>query len=299
LDSNNLKTAYDIYRKKHGILTPTDIQALRHKYGLSQRGFSTLLGWGEITIHRYENGSLPDEAHSRLLQFLDDPENMWKLYAERGDCLPIQARTMLRKRLAQFRLQEASGKIMNLLELKTNQLPPNLENGNRPFSIETTKKMMCYFTSGEKGIFRMKLNKLLFYADFTHFRLHSVSISGSRYVHLPVGPIPEHFQWILSSAMDDGLLESQEAQLPNGHTTEILVAPQEVELGHFCPSELAVLEGILDYFSDTESIEISELSHQEKGYSETKNGEIISYDYANRLKVRIPVRRYKVRASRA
>src|ERR1700684_607030 len=62
LDGGNLRKAYDIYRAAHGIITAEEIGLLREKYGLSQRGLGNLLGWGEVTIHRYENGSLPDES---------------------------------------------------------------------------------------------------------------------------------------------------------------------------------------------------------------------------------------------
>ena len=60
LDSAALFSAYDEYRKRHGLLFPSDIKQLREKYALSQRGLSRLLNWGEITIQRYESGTIQD-----------------------------------------------------------------------------------------------------------------------------------------------------------------------------------------------------------------------------------------------
>src|SRR4051794_38976260 len=63
LDSKNIQDAYGLYRRNHHIITPDEIRSMRESYGLSQRSLGALLGWGEITIHRYENGNLPDDAH--------------------------------------------------------------------------------------------------------------------------------------------------------------------------------------------------------------------------------------------
>lgn len=290
LDSANLEAAYDAYRRKHGILAPSEICNLREKYGLSQRSLSALLGWGEVTIHRYENGSLPDEAHSRLLQLLGDPENMWRLYEKMGDRLPAQYRLRLREKLDEFRAREAPTKVLSLLDIMSRRVSPGLENGNRPFSMEAMRGMIGFFATGRKGVFKTKLNKLLWYADFTHFRLHSVSISGATYVHLPFGPVPDQFQWHLSSAIEVGLIESREVKFPSGHTGELLVAIEEVDMSVFDSVETDVLVATREYFKDLGSLELSNLSHKERGYKETPQGEVISYEYADRMKVRMPIR---------
>ena len=44
--------------------------------------------------------------------------------------------------------------------------------------------------------------------------------------------------------------------------------------------EIAVLKEVHEKFFTFGSVDISNYSHQEKGYKETKNGEIISYSYA-------------------
>ena len=78
LDSNTLTKAYKVYRKKHKLLSPNEIKAIREQYELSQREFSKVLSWGDKTIYRYENGSLQDKAHNSILVLLKDPENMLK-----------------------------------------------------------------------------------------------------------------------------------------------------------------------------------------------------------------------------
>jgi hypothetical protein len=156
--------------------------------------------------------------------------------------------------------------------------------------MEAMRAMIGFFASGKNGVYKTKLNKLLWYADFTHFRLHSVSISGATYVRLPFGPVPDQFQWRLSSAIEDGLLDSREVKFPNGHTGEILVATEEIDMSLFDSSETDVLLATQEYFKDMGSLEISNLSHKEKGYKETPEGEVISYEYADRMKVKMPIR---------
>lgn len=40
-----------------------EIKEIRDSFGLSQKDFAILLGFGEKTITRYENGSIQDESH--------------------------------------------------------------------------------------------------------------------------------------------------------------------------------------------------------------------------------------------
>ena len=73
-DSRNLEKAYTHYREIHNLLSPDEIRTIREKYGLSQRAVSRLLGWGEITIHRYENGAIQDNVHDSTLRLIENPQ---------------------------------------------------------------------------------------------------------------------------------------------------------------------------------------------------------------------------------
>src|SRR6056297_3399470 len=79
LDKENQRKVFDIYRETHNLLSLEDIKDIRDKYGLNQREMSHLLGWGEITYHRYENGAAPDSAHNNQLLLMKDPNNVKKL----------------------------------------------------------------------------------------------------------------------------------------------------------------------------------------------------------------------------
>ena len=87
LDENNLKEAYRIYRLKHGLLQPEVIKRIREKYGLSQTSFGKLLGLGEKTIVRYENGSIQDSALNNLIELAGYPFVFALLVAKNKACL--------------------------------------------------------------------------------------------------------------------------------------------------------------------------------------------------------------------
>ena len=107
-EEENFKTAYYIYRQRHNLLTPEQIRAIREKYGLSQRNFSRLLGWGDITVHRYESGALQDTAYNVMLVLIDDPLNALKVFMlNRSNLAPGVAEKL--KRRIQELIKKGSG----------------------------------------------------------------------------------------------------------------------------------------------------------------------------------------------
>lgn len=76
----NDKEFFSKYRQECGLLQPEEIKATREKYGLSQANFAKLLGMGEKTITRYENGSVQDEAHDNLIRAAKDENYVRSLY---------------------------------------------------------------------------------------------------------------------------------------------------------------------------------------------------------------------------
>ncbi len=67
---------YDLYKSQEGLLTTTDIKNIRNKYQMNQKEFSKVLGLGEITIHRFENGSIQTGAVDSIIRLSKDPDIM-------------------------------------------------------------------------------------------------------------------------------------------------------------------------------------------------------------------------------
>lgn len=82
LDGENLRKAYEEYKKKKSLLSSDDIKKIRSKYDLSQSSFAKLLGFGEKTITRYENGAIQEKVQDNLIRLMSDVmtfEKLWRL----------------------------------------------------------------------------------------------------------------------------------------------------------------------------------------------------------------------------
>lgn len=79
-ENQNLTLAYNAYRRQLGLMLPDEIRKIREKYGISQVTFAKILGLGEKTIARYENGSIQDEAQNNLILLARNPDNFMELF---------------------------------------------------------------------------------------------------------------------------------------------------------------------------------------------------------------------------
>ena len=73
----NLLAAKDEYRRKHHLLTSKEIENIRNKYNISQADLSLILGWGEVTITRYETKEIQNENYDKILRQIEaDPNKL-------------------------------------------------------------------------------------------------------------------------------------------------------------------------------------------------------------------------------
>jgi putative zinc finger/helix-turn-helix YgiT family protein len=67
---DNLENSFEAYKKQTGLLAGQEIRSFREQYHLTAVELSTLLGAGEKTITRYENGAIQDPVYDKLLRNL-------------------------------------------------------------------------------------------------------------------------------------------------------------------------------------------------------------------------------------
>lgn len=281
-DDNNLNAAYAVYRKKHNLLFPSDITLIRQKYNLSQRALGKLLDWGEITVNRYENGALPDPAHNEVLSFIKEPFNMKQLFEKNGSFLPASTREKLQLALDQLIDEEITPKFFSSLEefISLKKRDVDEYSGFSTFDLYKMLAMVQYIVKESGGTFKTKLNKLLWYADFCHFKNFSRSISGSHYVHLQYGPVPDNYDWIYTTAIAEGLLSEEEVCFPNGDIGYKFVSLQTPTESFFTSEEIETMKFIVQYFANVGAKDIKDRSHKERAYTETNYQETISYKFA-------------------
>lgn len=164
----------------------------------------------------------------------------------------------------------------------------NLFNGFRQYSPEKLSAMVAYFAEKGKKIYKTKLNKLLFYADFVNFYMNGKSISGANYVHVKFGPVPEQYEDILKKLTSERELKITPIKTQKGTANHIQPGkkarnPEDL----LSPEETATLDWVLAGYGQMTSEEIMETSHNEKAYRNTRAGEKIAYGYAQFLE-RLP-----------
>ena len=286
LDDKSLYLAYSVYRKKHSLLSPSEIANIRKKYSLSQRSLARLLEWGEITINRYETGAIQDPAHNEVLMFISEPKNMKELFEKNNQFLNETVRENLRGKIDELIRDEIKPNfLVSLEEYITSNKKIDEYSGFANFDLEKMINMIIYIAERNKGIFTTKLNKLLWYSDFLHFNKYSKSMSGSDYVHLQLGPVPNNYRWIITAAIDEGLLKSEEVAFPSGHVGEQYKAAAPTDPSFFNVGEKEIRDFVIEYFKDYNCEDIKQYSHKERAYQETEDQQKISYKYATTLSI--------------
>lgn len=274
-----VEKAYRIYRDRRHMVQPEKILEFRKQYGLTQRELSDILGWGVTSLIRYESGSLQTEAHDKELRLAMIPVNLLLLLQESEGKITESKRQRLIELLQQ---QEAKSSCMiSWYEIAQNQQIDAYSGFNR-FDLQKLNSAILFFCTGE-GVFKTVLNKLLFYADFRHFREYTVSITGARYVHVPFGPVPDNFDLYFAALKQQGMLYSKE-EFFNNFSGERLIAQQSPDISLFSASEVRILAEVKERLGTRSAKWLSEASHEETAYQATRDGEAISYDYAAELK---------------
>lgn len=276
IDSKTQMELFDIYKKKHKLLTAKQIKEIRLQYNLSQRSLSKLLNWGDKTIWRYELGSIQDKAHDSMLKYISSPVNM-KEYIKNNE-------TGLEQKRINDVLQAADEIITkkknvgSFIEKITYDLVP-FELGNVEFSYEKFKNAVVFFAYVEKTLQKVKLMKLLYYSDNLFYKSFGQSITGAQYIHYPYGPVPANYEDLLTKMINEKLI-NVDIKYKENFEMHLIKPLKKFESRTFSNDEIGAMQKVCDYFKNWGSAKIANFSHKETGYKKTTPGQIISYDFA-------------------
>ncbi len=93
---------------------------------------------------------------------------------------------------------------------------------------------------------KTKLVKLLYFADFTAFRLHGEPITGSKYVKLPNGPIPDEFDALISEMVAEGDIRIEEERFPGYSYPRLrMIAFREPNYSLFSARQIALIDDLI------------------------------------------------------
>lgn len=270
LDNEVSKKALELYSKKYGIFKD-DIINLRHGYNLSQELFAKVIGCAKKTLVSYENGqSIPNDSYLIIIKTLiENPKSIY---------LFIEANKDHFSKKDYDKLNEKLGKITNnIIEVSLNTNDLNEFNGYTRLLKEKVNNIIIFLADG--GIFKTKLLKEMFYADFINYKNTGKSMTGLKYVKLPYGPVPDNFESILVDCINSNLI-SYESKFYGQYESYVITSKRKVDADLFSKEEIELLKKIKEIFNSFGSKEIANYSHEEKAYKNTNFKDFISYDYA-------------------
>lgn len=129
---------------------------------------------------------------------------------------------------------------------------------------------------GDRAGGATKLNKVVFFVEFTHLRRHRTVISGCEFQKLQHGPAPRQLVPVRKR-----LVASGEASLLTddflGRPQQRLVPNRPADTSVFSVTELATINDVLEQVAGLTGTQVSELSHQEPGWRLTEVGETIPF----------------------
>jgi hypothetical protein len=124
-----------------------------------------------------------------------------------------------------------------------------------------------------------KINKILFFAEFSHMRTHGKPITGMPYQKLPQGPAPRRLLPVRGRLIEEG---SAELRMDDyfGFPLSRLVALREVQVAMFGESERRAVDQVIGALWGKTAKEVSDLSHEEMGWKMVEDGEDIPFSSA-------------------
>lgn len=280
-DTISLMQAYNQYREKNNIPFPEEILAIRQKYNLSASKMSEVLGLGANGYGNYENGEIPTPAYGNLISAASVPQTFLNLVDKAKDHFTENAFKKIQERISNLIQISAESKHHATLNV---YCAPNNFTGYKTLTPEKIAHLFIYFIGNSKKVFndKLKLNKMLFYADFTHYKNHGESISGLSYRAIQYGPVPSNYDNIYAYLENEQFISSEFLKLSNGGAREIFISNADFDHTLFKVEELKTLATIMERFADIPTWDIVELSHQEKAWKQLEpKKELIGYqDYA-------------------
>ncbi|WP_103665891.1 type II TA system antitoxin MqsA family protein [Gracilimonas amylolytica] len=278
IDTLNLALLHNAYREKHNIPFPNDILEIREKYGASQRKMSEILGFGPNSYGNYENGDVPQLNNAKLISIASKPNGFIELVNE-CDSLKESYKEKYIKKAESLR-SVSSGMTQFLFKV---QEPCSLNGYMKP-SIEKFSDMVSYL-SEDTEIYKVKLNKLLFYSDNLHFKNHGQSISGTAYQAIQMGPVPHKYGTLFEFGEELGRFTIERVQFENYETEGEKFTSINNSYDSLTKKELETLAFTKDHLANFSTRDLIRISHEEKGWIENeKDKGLIDYRFAVSLK---------------
>ena len=271
LGNENLRKIRNEYRRIKGLLIDDEIKEIRGQYNLSQRDFAVALGFGEVTITRYESKTVQDRIQDIVIRQSKNPNEFLKyLELNKEKYIDINGYD---------KYNEIYEKVFNMtkdIDFLVNQNSLK-DRGNSIFSIEKLKTIIGKIKIKRKFLSKTFLAKLLWYIDCLNYKLKNKSMTGLTYISMPFGAYPKMYEEILNNEdikIKRSWINDHECQFIEYVNSYFILTEEEEK----------IIDFILNKFEKFNSEQLVDYMHKEKAYIETNKFDVIAYDYAIYIK---------------
>lgn len=274
----------DAYRKSSNLLTSTEIENIRTKYGITQMDLACILGWGGKTITRYESHQVQDVAHDSILKKIDnDPEWFLELICQGREKLKESAYKRYRAIVAGIYENRQDDYLRKSIHAQyIRYVEESTYNGGKRLDLDKVVDVIRYFANSSEmmNLYKVKLMKLLWYADYLSYKRHNVSVTGLVYTIMPMGAVPIAHKLLI----DLKGVYYEEDEFSEGSGYHFLKTDNENYVS-LTQRDKEILDKVIQVCGKDTKEQIVRRMHNERAYKETAPGQIISYQLAMDLSI--------------
>lgn len=147
------------------------------------------------------------------------------------------------------------------------------------------RELLCYITeqcADDPTFGSVKLNKILFYADFAAYRKLRKPITGATYRKLSEGPAPRELLPARRVLVDSRRIEMKErTYFGYAQKRPVLSPDSTADTSLFSEGEMDIIDETIAFFRGKSAREVSDYSHREPGWMLAEDLEDIPYQTAH------------------
>lgn len=274
--NQNLLKIKDKYRKNNQLLTSKEIALIRSQYSLSQADFSLLLGWGEVTITRYESKTIQDQTYDMILRMAkENPYFVLQMLEKNKNVFTIEKYNRIKDSIINVIYMSGEDYLIKekLLEQYLVYLEPSDKNGYTVLDFEKLNNIVGIIAKKVGLLHKVIFMKMLWYIDQLSYKNYGKSVTGLVYRHEGMGALPIANESIiqLPSLLTTIKYSDNEKFCYN------IIANSNFKPKSISPKLEGVIDAVIDKFGSKNTQYVINYMHKENAYKNTKEHEIIPF----------------------
>lgn len=259
IEIENDQRLYDIYKKQNNLLTNTEIKKIRQKYELTQKEYALVIGVGEITVHRFEKGSIQTEAVDSIMRLSNDPDNMSFLLLQNRKNIGEKLYNTLLDKIKELQILKRHAIVdINKFDLEVLKFEEEsaIDVAKNIINIYNSKvdELVRNYDITPEYITNLKLQKLLYFVQALCLMIFGKKAFSEKILAWPYGPV---------------INEVYQKYKPN-RTNEIV---SEKFIKNISSGLYKVIEEVVTCYGSIEANKLIDFTHEEEPW---KNAEINS-----------------------